>query len=79
MDLPNVPLHSEEEEEDRHDKNEAKETGVVLETIGEYRGRVPADGRPLVYRNFLQNGVERSSSFDALHAKFHCDSCASAF
>ena len=46
MELPNVPLHTEEvEEEDRHGKNEPKESGGCS---GDDRGGVPADGRPLV-------------------------------
>ena len=44
MELPNVPLHTEEiEEEGRQDKDEVKEAGC----FGDDRGGVPADGRPL--------------------------------
>lgn len=46
MELPNVPLHTEEvEEEVRRGKDEPKESGGCS---GDDRGGVPADARPLV-------------------------------
>ena len=74
MELPNVPLHTEEvEEEDRHGRNEPKESGGCS---GDDRGGVPADGRPLV--GILQ------MVFNAAVLLMSCvqnstDSCASTF
>ena len=84
MELPNVPLHTEEvEEEDRHGKNEPKESGGCS---GDDRGGVPADGRPLVgilqmvfNAAVLLMSCVQNSTVTLVQVLFSCICCANRY
>ena len=84
MELPNVPLHTEEvEEEDRHGRNEPKESGGCS---GDDRGGVPADGRPLVgilqmvfNAAVLLMSCVQNSTVTLVQVLFSCICCANRY